>query len=126
LLRRNSPAFESFVQRTALFAAAGDWHGVGAGAPAQQRTIGGASSGGARRDSPELPRTPIPDHQLPIPTMLGTSAGAGGSGGSHAGTVGALLFAFLGLLALAATRAKTAPESQLTPARLVSLLERPG
>lgn len=126
LPRRNAPAFDSALRSTASFAAAREWHVVETSASAQERTASGAKRGGAPKERPQLPRAPVPDHQLPIPTMPGTSAGAGGSEGSHAGTVGALLCAFLGLLGLAASRAVTALERRLTPARLVSLLERPG
>jgi hypothetical protein len=127
LPRRNASAFDSFLRSTPLFAAAGGWHVLETAAPAEERTARGAKGGGAQ-ERPQLPRSPIPDHQLPIPTMPGTSAGAGASEGWHAGTVGAgaLLCAFLGLIGLAASRAVTALERQLTPARLVSLLERPG
>jgi hypothetical protein len=125
LPRRNAPTFGSALRTIASFAAVGEWHVVETTAPGEERTAGGAKGGGAQ-ERPQLPRTPIPDHQLPLPTTPGTSAGAGGSEGSHAGTVGALLCAFLGLLGLAASRAVPVLEQPLTAARLVSLLERPG
>jgi hypothetical protein len=124
--RRDVPVFVGALRITVLFSAGGEWYVVDPAAPAEERTAGGATHRIAHQERPQLPPVPAPDHQLPIPTMPGASAGAGGSEGSHAGAVGLLLFAFLGLCGLFASRAATLLEQRLTPARLVSLLERPG
>jgi hypothetical protein len=95
-------------------------------------SAGGAEEGTSRAHSrvdgtegPELPRSPIPDHEPQIPTAPGASSGSGSSGGHVGFTLG-----------LAAAARSLAPRDTARPVRLIEvspralslafLLDRPG
>jgi hypothetical protein len=82
--------------------------------------------GGARTQRSEAPRRRAPDQRFPVPTMPGTSVGAGASEGFHGGAVLGLISAVLGLLALAGIRAVAHLERRPPTPALITLLERPG
>jgi hypothetical protein len=105
----------------------GVWLPESGAVPVGQANSAADKDGGRRSlQRPQSPRFPAPDHEPPIPTMPGSSAGAGAPAGSLGAALIALMSAVLGLLGLAASRAVSLRRRRPPSSNLIPLLERPG